>query len=64
MDYLGTKRILHRDLRAGHVLINDKLETKIFGFHYSVVLREDEDQYNQPDGKLSKKKKMGEGVQI
>ncbi|XP_063409092.1 platelet-derived growth factor receptor alpha-like [Mytilus trossulus] len=45
IDYLGKKRILHRDLRAANVLINDNLETKISGFHLAKVLKEDEDEY-------------------
>ncbi|XP_052081262.1 tyrosine-protein kinase SRK3-like [Mytilus californianus] len=50
MDYLGTKRIIHKDLRAAKVLINDNHDTKISGFHFARVLKEDEDVYNPIHG--------------
>lgn len=52
MCFLETKRIVHRDLEARNILINDYHKTKISGFHHARVLEIDEDEYNLQEGNI------------
>ncbi|VDI30529.1 Hypothetical predicted protein [Mytilus galloprovincialis] len=55
MNYLGTNRILHIDLRAANVFIDDNHKTKIYGFHLARVLGKDEDEFQPVKGRDKKR---------
>lgn len=43
MAYLGTNRIIHRNLKASQILIDHRFQTKISGFRLAVIPPDDTD---------------------
>lgn len=44
MAYLGTNRIIHRNLKASQILIDHRFQTKISGFRLAVIPPDDTDE--------------------
>ena len=50
LDYLHSKLIVHRDIKAGNVLLTDKGEVRLADFGVSMTLRNAKDRTNTSIG--------------
>lgn len=46
MDYLGTKRYIHRDLATRNVLVESEMRVKIGDFGLTKMIPQDKDYYH------------------